>query len=159
MRKAVIPVIAFAVAAPMVLLANIPEAQAATSCYASTCTGKVAANTTCVSDGEVVEQTNISYAGSVIGYVQLKYSPSCRATWARIIQDVASTTAGGGAAATVKSTSTSIPLEGCNDSSGAAGTGCNTPMIDDLSPLTSIAEGTVPNIHGVAYPGTTSPPF
>jgi hypothetical protein len=158
MRKAVIPVIAFAVAAPMVLVANVPEAQAATSCYASTCTGKLAANTTCVSDGEVVEQANI---GS-IGYVQLKYSPSCRATWARVIEDIAAVKPSWAASAVVRSTSSSIPLEGCNGS-GAAGTGCNTPMIDDLSPLTSYAEGSVPGVYEngvqIAYSGTTSPPF
>lgn len=161
MRKAVIPVIAFAVAAPIVLLANIPEAHAAasaTTCYASSCTGKVAASTTCASDAEVVEQANI---GS-IGYVQLEYSPTCRSTWARVIEDIAAVKPSWAASAVVKSSSSSIPLEGCSGS-GAAGTGCNTPMIDDLSPLTSQAEGSVPGVYEngvqVSYSGTTSPPF
>ncbi|MFF2073874.1 DUF2690 domain-containing protein [Kitasatospora sp. NPDC058162] len=55
------------------LLAAGP-ASAATSCYASSCTGKDPATTTCANDAITV---------STDGDLELRYSPSCRAAWAR----------------------------------------------------------------------------
>ncbi|MEU4119144.1 DUF2690 domain-containing protein [Kitasatospora sp. NPDC028055] len=49
-------------------------ASAATSCYASSCTGKDPATTTCANDAITV---------STNGDLELRYSPSCRAAWAR----------------------------------------------------------------------------
>ena len=166
MRRAVISAIAFAVAAPLFLLGSIPEAHAATSCSGSSCTGLLAANTTCASDAVVEEQTNIVEGGTstVIGNIQLKYSPSCRATWARVLDDYT----GGPPWAEIKSSSSSIPTKSCNGT-GVAGTGCNTVMIDDLN-LTSVASGGAEGPQIPCKPPTscgpddfnsasTSPPF
>lgn len=161
MRKAVISAIAFAVVAPAAFLSNAPLAHAATAlstCYASTCTGHPAASYTCVNDGEVVEQANIiNLEGTVIGYVQLKYSPSCRATWARMIMYDA--TYGGGAQ--IDSSDIIHVGDASCAATGAAGTGCNTVMIDDLAPLTSTAYGWVYGNSAHRHEGdaNTSPPF
>jgi hypothetical protein len=168
-RKVLIPAIAFSAAIPLFLLGNIPEAHAATSCYGPQCTGKLAANTTCASDGEVVEQATIYdvITGADIGYIQLKYSPSCRATWARVIADEAAASGSvGTTTARVISSDSSISVPACNGS-GVAGTGCNTEMIDDVSPLTSVANGIVPGQYVTkngqksqsSGEATTSPPF
>jgi hypothetical protein len=155
MRKAVIPAIVFAVATPMFFLSNVSQAHAATTCYAGSCTGQYAGNTTCASDAEVIETQTFGGAGSL----QLKYSPSCRATWARVIGIYGAYGGENAAGAVIKSTSSSVGLKGC-ESSGAVGSGCNTPMIDDLAPLTSYAEGSVPNYNGhLSIYATTSPPF
>jgi hypothetical protein len=155
MRKAVIPAITLALTAPVFFLSKAPLAHAATSCSGLGCDGQYAANTTCVSDAEIVEQ--LTFAGDS-GTLQLKYSPSCRATWARVSQIYKSGQSGTGAAL-VKSTSPTIPLEGC-DTSGAAGSVCDTRMIDDVDPLKSIAEGSVPKYNGlVSITDMTSPPF
>lgn len=53
-------------------------ASAASSCYASSCTGMNPANTTCQYDAETVQ------TGAGDGNIQLRYSPSCRAAWARL---------------------------------------------------------------------------
>jgi hypothetical protein len=136
MRKAVIPVIASAMAAPFFLIGTAAPASAATTCYASSCTGKLAANTTCVNDAEVVEQANIYYGSTIIGNIQLKYSPSCRATWARVISDLSD-----GSHAYVQGNNNDELYESC-DGSDQAGTGCNTAMIDDRL-MTSYAYGEV----------------
>jgi uncharacterized protein DUF2690 len=59
------------------LLAAEAPAHAATSCYASSCTGLDPASTTCQDDAETI------YTGDVTD-VELRYSPSCRAAWARV---------------------------------------------------------------------------
>jgi hypothetical protein len=159
LRRAWIAAIAFAVAVPLLLLGRAPLAHAATSCYASGCNGTPAASTTCVNDAYVAEQVNIldpNDGTTVIGNVQLKYSPSCRATWARVIQNIASFSYD---AAWAKVISTgSAPTQSCTGS-GAAGTGCNTDMMDDLNPLKSVAQGAAPGRNFAFNSATTSPPF
>ncbi|MER7850763.1 DUF2690 domain-containing protein [Kitasatospora sp. NPDC096077] len=59
----------------LLLGAGATPAFAATSCYASSCSGLNPANTTCASDARTIDT-------SVLG-VELRYSPSCRAAWAR----------------------------------------------------------------------------
>ncbi|MGW2863243.1 DUF2690 domain-containing protein [Streptomyces sp. SDr-06] len=53
-------------------------ASAATSCYGSSCNGLDPNKTTCANDAKTVEVGNGS------GNIQLRYSPSCRAAWARL---------------------------------------------------------------------------
>lgn len=160
MRRALIAAIAFAVAVPLLVLGEAPLAHAATSCYGIKCNGVSAASTTCVNDAYVAEQVNIldpNNGTTVIGNVQLKYSPSCRATWARVIQNISSY---GYEAAWAKVISTgSAPTQSCTGS-GTAGTGCNTDMMDDVDPLKSVAQGGAPGVNfGSFNSATTSPPF
>jgi len=140
MRKAVISASAFAVVAPLLLAGTASQANAATSCYATSCTGLAAASTTCVNDAEVIYSDNIVEGGYVVGNIQLKYSPSCRATWARVISEFPY-----GSEAYIQRTNQESVYEYCY-SGGAAGTGCNTPMLDDAN-VTSYALG------GVYYDG------
>ncbi|RSS55344.1 DUF2690 domain-containing protein [Streptomyces sp. WAC01280] len=67
---------ALAMAASSLLLASSP-ASAATSCYASSCEGLDPATTICQNDARTV-QTSSRFG------VQLRYSPTCRAAWARV---------------------------------------------------------------------------
>ncbi|MFC9811910.1 DUF2690 domain-containing protein [Streptomyces virginiae] len=65
---------ALVLAASGLFMASTP-ASAATSCLGSTCTGKDPATTTCQNDAKTVTT-------SILG-TELRYSPSCRAAWAR----------------------------------------------------------------------------
>jgi hypothetical protein len=103
---------------------------------AGSCTGLVAANTTCVNDAYVAEQKNIYRGSTIVGNIQLKYSPSCRATWARVISNL-----GEGSSAEVVRTGNTGIYEFCAGGD-AAGTGCNTPMLNDAN-VTSYAFGSV----------------
>lgn len=155
MRKAVISAIAFAVVAPMSFLSNTSLAHAAapalSTCYASSCTGHPAASYTCVKDAEVIYSVNIMYGSTVVGNVQLKYSPSCRATWARVISNLYY-----GSIAAIQNTNNYLLYEHCTGT-GGAGTGCNTNMIDDLNPLQSYAYGEVNMNIGVSGPDAYTP--
>ncbi|GGU72657.1 hypothetical protein GCM10010275_04020 [Streptomyces litmocidini] len=66
---------ALAMAGSSLLLASSP-ASAATSCYASTCEGLDPSTTICQNDARTVMDSY--YPG-----VELRYSPTCRAAWAR----------------------------------------------------------------------------
>ncbi|MDJ0342670.1 DUF2690 domain-containing protein [Streptomyces sp. H10-C2] len=55
-------------------------ASAATSCYASNCTGLDPAATICANDATTVD---IGFTG-----IELRYSPTCRAAWARRVGGV-----------------------------------------------------------------------
>ncbi|MER7845019.1 DUF2690 domain-containing protein [Kitasatospora sp. NPDC096077] len=72
-RKAATVGATLALAMSGAVLAAAP-ASAATSCYASSCTGLDPATTTCANDAVTV---------STDGNLELRYSPSCRAAWAR----------------------------------------------------------------------------
>jgi Protein of unknown function (DUF2690) len=137
MRKVITTAIAVTAVSPFLLLGAAQSANAATSCYASTCTGQPAAGTTCVNDAKLIYQYDIyTSSGTVVGNIELKYSPSCRASWARVISNLSQ-----GAAGFIYSSKSGLD-EVCYGSNGP-GTGCNTDMIDDLNPLTSFAEGWV----------------
>jgi hypothetical protein len=56
-------------------------ASAATSCYGSSCTGLDPSATTCQNDAETVEGPG-GIPGNIA--IELRYSPSCRAAWARL---------------------------------------------------------------------------
>ncbi|MFD8143922.1 DUF2690 domain-containing protein [Streptomyces sp. NPDC059708] len=64
-----------ALAASGLILASSP-ASAATSCYADGCQGRDPSSTTCQNDARTVA------TGGSVG-VELRYSPTCRAAWAR----------------------------------------------------------------------------
>lgn len=130
MRKAALLAIAVGGVTPLLLL-GAPQAKAATSCYAGGCYNKIAAETTCVNDAYVAEKTNMYDGSTAVGYIELEYSPSCRATWARVISDTSY-----GSQAEVASSS---QTEGC-DGGDTPGTGCNTRMINDAN-VTSVAAG------------------
>ncbi|MFF8374639.1 DUF2690 domain-containing protein [Streptomyces sp. NPDC015661] len=66
---------ALALAASGLLFASSP-ASAATSCYASSCQGLDPATTICQNDARTVGTTSFYD-------VELRYSPTCRAAWAR----------------------------------------------------------------------------
>ncbi|MFE5716686.1 DUF2690 domain-containing protein [Streptomyces sp. NPDC056501] len=63
------------VLAATALISAASPASAATSCYASTCQGKDPATTVCQSDARTVR--------TAAWGVELRYSPTCRAAWAR----------------------------------------------------------------------------
>jgi hypothetical protein len=96
----------------------------------------LAANTKCVNDAEVIYSVNITDVYGIVGNVQLTYSPSCRATWARLIADDYY-----GSSAQIASVTNPSLNEYCTGSD-AYGTGCNTPMINDAN-MKSEAYGTV----------------
>ncbi|WP_242426794.1 MULTISPECIES: DUF2690 domain-containing protein [unclassified Streptomyces] len=73
---------ALALAASGLLLASSP-ASAATSCYGPDCTGKDPSTTVCQNDARTV--------GTTASGVELRYSPTCRAAWARKSGDTAMT--------------------------------------------------------------------
>lgn len=60
-------------------VAAAAPASAATSCYASSCNGLDPGKTTCANDAKTIATGNGS------GNIQLRYSPSCRAAWARLL--------------------------------------------------------------------------
>ncbi|MFF8839676.1 DUF2690 domain-containing protein [Streptomyces sp. NPDC015130] len=68
------------VLAATALISAASPASAATSCYASTCQGKDPALTVCQNDARTV-------ATSGWGLLELRYSPTCRAAWARFKND------------------------------------------------------------------------
>ncbi|MFD8143923.1 DUF2690 domain-containing protein [Streptomyces sp. NPDC059708] len=70
-----------AVAASSLILASSP-ASAATSCYADGCQGRDPSSTTCQNDARTVATSD--YPG-----VELRYSPTCRAAWARYSRGIA----------------------------------------------------------------------
>jgi hypothetical protein len=138
-------------ASAAIALAMTPAAaQAATprliSCYAAGCTGYAAAQTYCVDDAEIIYSVNIidSTTGTVVGNLQLKYSPSCRTTWARVVSGL-----GYGSEAEIISNSKANLWLTCNGSDGV-GVGCNTDMIDDAD-MTSYASGDVYDAYGTDY--------
>ncbi|MFF3602329.1 DUF2690 domain-containing protein [Streptomyces sp. NPDC002463] len=73
-RKLATAASALALAASGLLLSSSP-ASAATSCYGSSCTGLDPSTTVCQSDARTVRTSDWG--------VELRYSPTCRAAWAR----------------------------------------------------------------------------
>jgi hypothetical protein len=157
MRKSVISAGALAVVTPLLLVGAASQANAAPalrSCTASQCTGQPAADYTCVNDAEVIYSLSIKNGSTVVGNIQLKYSPSCRATWARVISNLSN-----GSFAEIKDVEVPSLLEDCFGTSGP-GTGCNTDMINDATTptqtLTSTAQGAVNiNVAGNEVSQTT----
>lgn len=61
--------------AAIALISGASPASAATSCYGSSCTGLDPATTVCQTDARTVRTADWG--------VELRYSPTCRAAWAR----------------------------------------------------------------------------
>ncbi|MFJ8434011.1 DUF2690 domain-containing protein [Kitasatospora sp. NPDC094019] len=78
LRTSLSAVSTLALAASGLLFAS-GSASAATSCYASSCTGLDPASTICQNDARTVAYT------APDGDAELRYSPTCRAAWARAI--------------------------------------------------------------------------
>ncbi len=164
MRKSVLAVIAFSLAVPFSFLGPASPAFAA-SCYASQCTGHSAGAEGCSADAYTAEQANLyddRQTNVVVGVVQLRYSPTCRATWAKVIGYVNPTTAGPWPGATIMSNSSTIPEYNCTATaydSTYGGWACQTVMIDDLNPLKSTAWGEAQAYDHSFVSAYTSPPF
>jgi hypothetical protein len=148
MRKAVMIASAFALAAPMFLVGTASQAHAG-MCVGSGCTGHSAASEGCTSDGETIYSVNISDGSENVGNIQLKYSPSCRATWARVVSNLTF-----GSFAEVESNSDPTLAESCMGGD-TAGTGCNTAMINDEN-ITSFAFANIFTGFAVAKGNTPS---
>lgn len=160
MRKVAIIGIAFLLALPLSFLAPELKANASANCYASTCTGEQAETEGCSADAytaETVKIYDLILTAQEDGYVQLRYSPTCRSTWAKVFW-----TPTGAEVVTeypwakVQSSKASLH-ESCTVST--TGSECQTAMIDDLNPLTSVASGGVPGFNESFNSASTSPPF
>jgi hypothetical protein len=127
MRKAVISASVVALVAPLLLAGATSQAHAATA--SASCS---------TSDFEVIYSVNITDDTNtfVIGNLQLRYSPSCRVTWARIVTNLSF-----GSQATIQSNSNPNLFAKCTGT-GPIGTGCNTATINDAG-TTSFAAGVV----------------
>jgi hypothetical protein len=152
LRKSRPLMVAAGLASAAIALAMAPAtAQAAPaslgSCYASSCTGHPAASYTCVNDAEIIYSVNLYDGSKVVGNVQLKWSPSCHASWARVVTE----NSGYDPSAYVDSSDSSAAYSESCPTYGNEGTatGCNTYMVDDLNPLTSFAYGQV--YYGSTY--------
>jgi hypothetical protein len=103
---------------------------AAASCFASSCTGKDPINTGCVNDAQTIYTVNgVGAWGS--GTLQLRYSPTCAAAWAKIYND------GSWNFDTISVSNTigNYESQAVGNSSGAA----YTNMVNDLGSIQSIA--------------------
>jgi hypothetical protein len=107
------------------LLSITPAQQAhAANCYAEGCYQHSAAQEGCTADAEQIYKVSAPYSA---GYIQLYYSPTCRAAWGRL----QGASWEGGDSITVYN------LDGENQSCDgifvkASNTwGCNTPMVND----------------------------
>lgn len=60
------------------------QAQAATSCYGTGCTGKNPSATVCASDGRTIMSREVKTGtGESVGILELRYSPRCYSNWVR----------------------------------------------------------------------------
>jgi len=111
---------------------------------------QAAASSACSSDARIIYDVPVTAGGiaggKVLGDLQLKYSPSCRATWAR----VASKYAPGDVYAYIASSAGFV--EECPPGGIGGYMGCNTPIANDAG-LTSYAYGQVwdGSLEGWAY--------
>ena len=105
----------------------------------------------CTSDAEIMYSLDINDSnGNVIGNIQLKYSPSCRVAWGRVVSYLGSTS--------TKATVSNTAGQSASCTGGGAGTGCNTPMINDAIVMSS-ALGQIFNSSGTRIGQTRTPSF
>jgi hypothetical protein len=140
MRNFVLAFAALALITSSILIGAGPPAYAATTCSGTGCDGIPAANTTCVNDAYIVESYTYQVGGINVGNLQLKYSPSCQTTWARVVSYVGES----GSAVAVSHNYHAT----CNITGG--GTGCNTGMTY-VANLQSYAKATVYSSNGTGY--------
>jgi hypothetical protein len=127
MRKSVLASAAFALIASSILIGTAPRADAATTCTGTGCNGQLAGNTTCVNGSYVVDDSQFYVSGDLVADLQLKYSPSCRTTWGRLVSYL-----GGYGEAIIMNTPNPAIRYTCTFDEGS-GTGCNTPMLYDAN--------------------------
>jgi hypothetical protein len=128
MRKVMMSASALALATPLLFIGTASQANAVSLA--------VKPAVSCTAGAEIIYSINIMSGSTVVGNIQLKYSPLCRVTWARVISNL-----GLGSSALIQSNSSPSLHASCSGT-GGAGTGYNTAMINDNG-ITSYAEGTV----------------
>lgn len=117
----------------------------------------------CAKDAYTYHQAEIwdRYRGTYIGTVQLRYSPGCHTTWARLYSfracgsrsDIYPSSAGCGDAHIHRNNDGKT--YGCAIPKGE--TGCYTAQVNDANPLSSFADGGVRTLEGVYYYNKTLP--
>jgi hypothetical protein len=153
MRKSVLASVAFALITSSILIGSAPGADAATTCSGTHCNGLAAASTTCVNGAFVVDDSQFyDVYGNLVGDLQLKYSPSCRTTWGRVISYL-----GFGGQGIIMNTPNPAQRYNCYIT-GGAGTGCNTPMLYDAN-TTSHAYAEVYGPDGSIYAAWITPSY
>lgn len=153
MRKSMLAGAAFALLTSSILIGAAPRADAATTCSGTHCNGQYASNTTCVNGAYVVDDSQYyDTYGTLVGDLQLKYSPSCRTTWGRVISYL-----GFGGDAIIMNTPNPAQRYTCYIG-GGAGTGCNTPMLYDAN-TTSHAYAEVYGPDGSIYAAWITPSY
>jgi hypothetical protein len=128
MRKVMTSASVLALATPLLFMSTASQANAAVSLT-------VKPAVACTS-AEIIYSENIMSGSQVVGNVQLKYSPVCRGTWARVVSYLSF-----GSDARIQSNNIPSLYATCVGSD-VPGTGCNTAPINDAG-MTSFAEGTV----------------
>jgi hypothetical protein len=120
-RKSVLASAALALITSSVLIGAGPQADASTTCSGLKCDGVPAANTPCVNDAVIIDSEDHYVNGTLVGNLQLKYSPSCRTIWGRVVSYIGDR----GDALAINSKGEA----GCDIIGG--GTGCNSGMMYD----------------------------
>lgn len=128
---------AFVLAASLV--GTAAPAQAATYPY----DGQYASNTSCNKDAVTKASANINSAawGTRVGYIELRYSPSCRTTWARLTSLLTYDPYNLGAASAAITRNNDGKKYWCSiPANVTAPVKCNTPMVNDKN-MSSFAQG------------------
>jgi hypothetical protein len=165
MRRVAIAGIAVLLAIPLTVLGASSRAYAA-GCVGSSCTGLSAETEGCSADAITAETAyiyDVNDSSQEDGYVQLRYSATCRATWAKVFDfykpSCTKYACGVDGEAVVERTSTDSPSESCSEANGTL-TGnayvCTTNMINDEN-VTSVAFGSAPGSDASLNSATTSP--
>jgi hypothetical protein len=153
MRKLMVVAGAFSIAMPLTFL--IPGTASAATCSGYGCDGVSATASGCSSDAYTAEQVNVydsHESGIELGYVQLRYSPSCRTVWAKTVNFNE-----GYVAAVVHRNSDGV-TESCSGgtySSSYGGWACQTNMLYDGN-VTSYAWGELEDSLGYDITAQTS---
>jgi hypothetical protein len=165
MRKSVLVALALTLIAFSCLLVSTRPAAAAVGCTASQCDYESPTQTGCSNDAITAEHIDLKEwdLGGYYGTVQLRYSPTCRTAWAKVIMPVPD-----GYDVLAKATLTTTNANGqrtlgCNVQLGNPD--CETNMFYDHSDtfnVTSTAYGQITFAdHNpvLTYSNTTSPPY
>jgi hypothetical protein len=119
MRKFVFAFATLALITSSVLIGAGTPANAAITCSGTGCDGILAASTQCVKDAQILESDNHYVGSTLVGNLQIKWSPSCDTAWARMVDYI-----GHNGGALIQSSLTGGDT--CDIVTGT--TGCNTGM-------------------------------